>query len=162
MSLKFTRLLILGACLLACGLTEPASAEVSPEQFLKLVDAYQGGYLDLLSASALQVYSTAGLVAMEFSAGKRSGVDSADALADTALLHSVAYSSLLEVQKATPKDDAKAQAEIGKLAAVLVAEQQLLTALNDAFSNPTQKNAQRVQTAQENVDKLLDKLAKDG
>ncbi len=157
--MKIKRLLILAACLLGAGWTLPARAQVTPEQFVRLAEAYQSGYLQLLTASALQVYSTAGLVATEFSAGRRSGVDAADALADTTLLHSVAYTSLLEVQKATPKEDAQSAAEIGKLAAVLVAEQQLLGALTDVFSNPTDKNAQRVQTAKENVGKLLEKLA---
>jgi hypothetical protein len=157
--MKIKHLLILGACLAALGQAAPARAEVTPEQFVALAESYQRGYLDLMSATALQVYSTAGLVAMDFNAGKRSGVDAADALEDTALLHSVAYASLLEVQKATPKDDGASRGEIGRLAAVLVAEQQLLTALNDVFSNPTQKNAQRVQSAQEGVGKVLDKLA---
>jgi len=157
--MKITRLLILALAVALFAQPAAARAEVTPDQFLKLAEAYQGGYLQLLAASALQVYSTAGLVATEFSSGKRSGVDAADALADTSLLHCVAYSTLLEVQKATPKEDAKANAQVGKLAAVLVAEQQLLSALQDVFSNPTDKNARRVQTAKENVGKLLDKLA---
>ena len=86
-------------------------------------------------------------------------VDSADALADTGLLHGVCYATLLEIQKSTPKDDAQSVAEIGKLAAVLVEEQHLLLALQDVFANPTEKNAQRVQTSKENVGQLLDKLA---
>jgi hypothetical protein len=157
--MNMQRLFILAAALALFAQPMPARAEVTPEQFVKLAEAYQGGYLQLLAASALQVYSTAGIVATEFSSGKRSGVDAADALADTTLLHGVAYSSLLEVQKATPKEDAKATTQIGKLAGVLVAEQQLLGALQDVFSNPTDKNAARVQTAKENVGKLLDKLA---
>ena len=157
--MKIKHLLILGAGLVLAGQPQAGHAEVTPDQFVKLAEAYQSGYLQLLAASALQVYSTAGIVATEFSAGKRSGLDAADALADTTLLHSVAYSTLLEVQKSTPKDDAKAAGHIGKLAAVLVAEQQLLGALQDVFSNPTDKNAQRVQTARESVSKLLDKLA---
>jgi hypothetical protein len=156
--MKIKYWLILGASLLLLAAPAAGSAEVTPDQFVALAESYQSGYLQLLAASALQVYSTAGIVATEFSSGKRSGVDSADALADTTLLHSVAYSTLLEVQKATPKDDAKSQAQIGKLAAVLVGEQQLLGALTDVFSNPTEKNAQRVQTAKESVGKLLDKL----
>jgi hypothetical protein len=157
--MNMQRLFIIAAALALFTQPLPASADVTPEQFVKLAQAYQGGYLQLLAASALQVYSTTGILATEFSEGKRTGVDAADALADTTLLHGVAYSSLLEVQKATPKEDAKATAQIGRLAAALVAEQKLLGALQDVFSNPTDKNAQRVQTAKENVGKLLDKLA---
>src|SRR5687768_3861832 len=92
------------AILLTLLLARPAAAaELTPDQFLRLAEAYQGGYLQLLAASALQVYSTAGLVATDFSEGRRDGVASADTLADTQLLHSVSYATLLEVQKNTPK-----------------------------------------------------------
>ncbi len=146
------------AALLLMALPTHASATISSGQFLELADAYQNGYLQLLAASTLQIYSTAGLVGTAFRQGEMDGPGAADALSDITLLHGVCYATLLEVQKTTPHDDKVSANELGKLAAVLVEQQHLLLALQDVFSNPTDSNAERVQTAKENVSKLLTQL----
>jgi hypothetical protein len=144
--------------ILICLAGRQAHAELTPAQFVELAETYQAGYLQLLGASALQIYSTAGLIGTDFSRGLMDGPEAADALADTALLHGVSYATLLEVQQRTPKEDAAAHGEIGKLAAVLVEEQVLLLALQDVFSNPTDGNAKRVDTAKKNVGGMLEDL----
>jgi len=134
---------------------KPTKAQTTEDDFLKLAEAYQGGYLQLLAASAAQVYSTAGIVGTAFSKGQLDGPTAADQLSDTQVLHSVCYSTLLDIQQATPKDDAASSAQIGQLAAVFVAENQLLLALGDVFSNPSDTNAKRVETARAGVQKAL-------
>jgi CRISPR/Cas system-associated exonuclease Cas4 (RecB family) len=139
----------------------PVRAELTPEQFVDLAQAYQDGYLQLAVAAAVQVYSGAGLIASEFSAGRIDGPAAMEALSDNALLHGVSYATLLEIQRKTPKEDKVATQQIGRLAEVLVLEQDLLTALSDVLSYPTDNNAKRVETARNRVDEALEELAEE-
>jgi hypothetical protein len=151
-----TTLLLTLAFILA--LPSQPRAEMGPEEFLKLAQSYQSGYLQLLAVSAVEVYSTSGLIGTAFSKGQMSGPEAAEALTDTRMLHSVSYSTLLDVQKNTPAEDKDAARRVGQLAAALLAEQQLLDALGDVFSNPTSGNAKRVESARSEVDRQLDEL----
>jgi hypothetical protein len=151
-------------CLLAIAALlrpQPGRAEMEPEQFLRLAESYQSGYLRVVAVSCYQIYSSTGVIATAFSEGHIDGPQAMEALGDNGLLHSVCYSTLLDVQQNTPEEDKASRREIAKLAELLVLEDNLLRSLSDVFSYPGAEAEKKVEAARRKVEQKLDALAPD-
>lgn len=139
---------------------DPAAPPKSGEEaFLDLVSAYQSGYLQVVAVSCYQLYAGAGLVEGAFRAGHIDGPTALDILGQNSLLHSVCYTTLVDIQALTPMEDRVAQTEINRLGLLLETENQLLIALSDFFAQPTEANGQKVDAARAGVEQTLDQYA---
>jgi hypothetical protein len=135
------------------------AADPDSERLVQLVEAYQSGYLQVTAVSCYQIFSSTGLIANAFAAGSIDGPAALQQLAENSLLHSVCYTTLLDIQNLTPVSDKTARAEIDRLARLLVLEDEVLTALSDVFAYPDDAKAAKVEQARARVAKELDAYA---
>lgn len=157
---------------LACGLAAfvlslpapaPASAQESlepPEQqledLLDLATAYQSSYFQMVAVSCFQLYSSTGIIATDFANGFIDTSTALSALDQNGLLLSVGLTTLTDLQALTPDDDKVARAEIAGLLAILTAEEQLLSALGEVCTAPTEANSAQVEAQRNRVEAALD------
>jgi len=114
--------------------SKPANGDDST---LALAAAYQSGYLEVVSASCYQLYSSMGIVATDLSQGHINGETAVSALDKSALLLSACATSLDDVRNLTPQDDTRGQEILGRLDSLLTSLGDLHEALEDAATTPT-------------------------
>ena len=126
------------------------------EVLVELARAYQTGYLEVVALSCFQIYASTGVIATDFSNGFISPDTALNALDKNRLLHSSCYTSLQTIIELTPPGDELTNSELNRLMSLIVAEDVLLTAVAEVFSEPTDANAAAVETARAQVEELLD------
>ena len=149
------------------GAAQPAGAAgeeqtAQPPDMIALAEAYQTGYLQVVAVSCFQLYSSSGIIAADFAKGNIDAVTALDALDQNSLLHSVCYTTLTAIQQLTPPADSIALAEIARLLELLTAEDELLSALADVVTDPTEEKAAAVETARAKVEQTLDSYMQNG
>jgi hypothetical protein len=140
-------------------LPHQAHAAETPEAVIQLVEAYQGGYLEVVAVSCYQIFSSTGLIANAFADGGLEGPAALDQLSHNSLLHSACYTTLVRIQQLTPIEDSVARAEIQRLAEILELEDTMLRTLADVFSYPDDAAAAKVEKARRAVADALDTYA---
>jgi len=148
---------ILAAC---CSLVliRPAAAQEGQLEgrIFQLADAYQDGYLKLATVSAYSVYSTTGIIFGDFVNGVIDGGTAINAMEQIALLQSVCYTTIVEVEELTPESDSAGLAEIRAIRNLLEKENGLLSALLDLFSEGGEAEVEAVQIQLGLVEQALD------
>ena len=148
---------VVAAC---CGvlLFEPAAAQENQLEgrVFQLADAYQLGYLKLVTVSAYSVYSTSGIVFTDFVNGVIDGGEAINAMEQIALLQSVSYTTIVEIEELTPESDTGGLDEIGRVRTLLERENGLLSALLDLFADGGEDELVLVQEQLGLVEQALD------
>ena len=154
------------AGLLALGLLlalAPAAAQedlTPPEQqleeLLHLAAAYQSSYFDLVAMSCFQLYSSTGIIATDYARGYIGADTALDALDHNMLLLTACLTTLEQIRELTPADDGVVLAEIARLDGILLAEHELLTAVNEVCTNPSDRTEAEVESCRQRVEAALD------
>lgn len=146
--------------ILLCGILLPGPAAADDPavegRVFQLADAYQDGYLKLAAVSSFSVYSTSGIVFGDFVNGVIEGSTAINALEQVALLQSVCYTTLIEVELLTPESDPVGLEEIRAIRDILEKENGLLSALLDLFSEGGEPELVAVQQHLGLVEQALD------
>jgi hypothetical protein len=154
------RVVVVIISFILCGslLHTAVAAEDEPQEgrVFQLADAYQDGYLKLAAVSTFSIYSTSGIVFGDFANGVIDGSTAINALEQIALLQSVCYTSLIEVERLTPESDLVGLDELGAIRDILEKENGLLSALVDLFSNGSDADLEAVQQQLVLVEQALD------
>ncbi len=111
-----------------------AQTEEPAGRVLQLADAYQDGFLRMAAVSCFSVYSSSGFVFGDFLNGVIDGPTAINSLEQVALLHSVSYTAVAEIEQLTPESDKLGLEELGSIRGILERENALLSALLDLFS----------------------------
>ena len=151
------------AVLISLCIAAPAGPAISQGELaeagddpLDLIEAYQSGYFQVVAVSCFQLYASTGIIDSNYNGGFIDGETALLALEQNSLLHSVCVTTLARIEELTPADDELAQDEIGRLLAVLGAEGELIRALRDAFTEPSEENDARVEAALSAVEEALE------
>ena len=135
---------------------QQGGAETGEGRVLQLADAYQDGYLRMTAVGCFSVYSTSGFIFGDFMNGVIDGQTAINSMEHVALLHSVTYDSISEIQTLTPAEDALAQQELGSLKDILERENRLLSAILDLFSEGGVEQMEQVKAELVLVEQALD------
>ena len=133
----------------------PTSAPAQ-DDIVALAGAYQRGYLQVVELCCFQLYASTGVVATDFSNGVIDAETALFALDQNYLLLSACISTLDEIISLTPAEDETAHEALGRLAALLAKENQLLSALTDLAAEPSAERAQQADAARLAVEQALD------
>ena len=140
---------------LAAWLLFPTAAPAQND-IVALAGAYQQGYLQVVEVCCFQLYASTGVVATDFANGLIDGETALFALDQNRLLLSACISTLDHIISLTPKEDEAAHEVLGSLNALLLKENQLLTALTDVVAEPSEERSQQAEAARLAVEQALD------
>jgi len=160
--MRSTLLILLASVLFLATTPAPAPAqeeEQRMENILALFEAYQVGFLQVVAISCYQVYSSTGIIATDYANGYIDEDTAGFALSQNALLLSACSSNVLEVSRLTAAEDTTTHAELDRIEDLLAALNQLVTALDELLDNPEDAQAQAVEDARAEVERLLDSYA---
>jgi hypothetical protein len=135
---------------------KPPPAATDASSMLDLFEAYQGGYMQVVSVCCFQLYYSTGVIATDFNKSYIDADTATFALQKNSLLHSVCITTIKDVFDKTPADDTVARAELKRLWDILISEDALLRALADALASPSAGAQAKVDPARQAVEKLLD------
>jgi hypothetical protein len=151
--------LITCICLLAALPAWAQAPEAGPTSAapngLELAATYQSGYLQVVAVSCYQLYSSTGIIQTNLVDGMISPATALTALEHNSLLQSVCLTTLSDIRALTPDADAAGQAELDRLLSIATTEGELLRALQDYCTAPSDATATALDAAQQQVEAAL-------
>lgn len=146
-------LLPAGTVLAQDGEAQPGGGQSS---IVELAGAYQGGYLQVVSICGFQLYNTLGIIHSDLVNGVIDPPTALSSLEYNSLLQSACHTSLEDIRALTPVQDTMALAELEALQGIMTAEGELIRALIDFASEPSDAHYAAADSARRQVETLLD------
>jgi len=134
----------------------PEASTSQADGSLMLLEAFASGYFEIAAIAALELYSTAGVIYVDFEQGVASGDEAIDALENPALLHSAVTTTLGTVYLQTAEDQQQLRTEVQDLAMIYDELGELYTLLIDVFAEPQLDRSSQVEAARQRVDRAID------
>jgi hypothetical protein len=137
---------------------EEPTLEQEFEELLDMANAYQTGFLHVVSFSAYQLYMDTGIITSDYANGVIEREFALDALNENSVLQSICVTSLERVLDVTPERHTEAISELQLLRELHLAVGGLLETVRGAILEPDNENDANIRAARDEVEQLLDEV----